>query len=192
MKRFLYAILVTLVGFKVNAQAGPISLAQAAELSAHRTDRLVTIGKIDAGFIKRMAAIEVFKVTGAPPTAFRSVVSQTATNGTNPLQLEITLDGNGNALTYKVLPNGVAGPDPLWPKKSAAGLIENGLHYVLDNKTTASVVPYFDNLKSLKLSATNLAGQNVAAVTMTSNVQSQKLNVFLNLDGTFNSSKITP
>ncbi len=82
MKNTLLAIAITaLTTLSIGAQAqtpGPISLAQAAELSAHRVDRLVVIGKIDANFSKRLASIEISRVMNAPPTAFRALVSQTS------------------------------------------------------------------------------------------------------------------
>jgi hypothetical protein len=193
MKNIFLTIAVTILTLTAQAQTpGPISLAQAAELSAHRIDRLVLLGKIDAQFVNRLTMIEVSKVVNTPPTAYRSVVSQTAPATGLPLQVEITFDANGNALTYKTLPTGSSGTDPKWTGKNAGTLTENSLHYVLDNKAAPTIKPYFDNLKSTQLQAATLAGVDVAVVVMTSTAQAQKLNVFLNLDGTVNSVTITP
>lgn len=57
---------------------GEIRLAKAAELAAHRIDRLVTLSKIDAGFLNRLEKIEVNKIENADPIFYRALVSQTS------------------------------------------------------------------------------------------------------------------
>ena len=53
----LMASLMSVVSFA--HEAGKVSSAKVVELSAHRIDKLVVLGKIDAGFIKKLSLIHI-------------------------------------------------------------------------------------------------------------------------------------
>ncbi len=174
------------------ALAQSVSKAKIGELSAHRIDRLVTLGKIDGSFQKRLSKIEVTEVSGPAPVAFRSVSSQTQPTSGQAMQLELQFDKDGKPLSFKSLTGGVAGPDLGWSPKNAGELVENGMHFVLDKGTDAAIAPYFKDFSSLDLVKGSLAGKDVAVLQVHSSAQTQTLYVYVNLDGSLNSTAIVP
>ncbi|MGE0763733.1 MAG: hypothetical protein AB7N80_10690 [Bdellovibrionales bacterium] len=168
-----------------------ISTAKIAELSAHRADRLVALGKIDASFVQKMEKIEVTKLTGGP-VSYKSTVSQTQPQSGAPLQLELQFDHDGKPLSFKVLAGGTAGPDIPWSPKSAGELVENAMHYVLDNSTNPTIAPYFTDFTNLVLAKGVLGGTDVALIQIVSGIQEKPLNVYVNLDGSINAVAVDP
>ncbi len=168
-----------------NAHVDPlISTAKIAELSAHRVDRLATLGKIDGSFVKKLEKISVETVAGQDPVAYRAIVSQTAPQAGQPLQLELKFDHDGKPLSFRVLSGGVAGSDMGWAPKTAGELVENGMHYVLDNRADPKVVPYFASFTNLELIKGSLNGKVGALVQVSTSTSAKKLNINVNLDGT--------
>jgi len=169
-----------------------ISTAKIAELSAHRADRLIALGKIDGAFVTRTEAIEVTAVSGPAPVAYKSIVSQTQPQSGQAIQLELQFDHDGKPLSFKVLSGGTAGPDMQWSPKNAGELIESGMHPILDNSTDATIAPYFKDFSNLVLVKGTLAGKDVALIQITASSQPKKLNVYVNLDGSVNSIAVEP
>lgn len=168
-----------------------ISTAKIAELSAHRADRLVALGKIDAAFVQKIEHIEVTKLTSGA-AAYKSIVTQTQPQTGSPLQLELQFDHDGKPLSFKVLAGGTAGADMGWSPKSAGELVENGMHYVIDNSANATVAPYFNDFTNLVLVKGTLGGKDVALLQVTASSQAKPLNIYVNLDGTINSVVVGP
>lgn len=193
MKKLVLGLVVSLISVTGFAHDdGKVSTAKVAELSAHRIDRLVTLNKIDSGFLKKLDKIEVTKVENAAPVAFKSVVSQTKPATGSPLQVEILFDHDGKPLSFKALAGGAAGSDPQWTEKDAGSLVENALHYVLENSALPMVAPYFSSLTSFTLNKGTLNGKPVVDGVLASSAQAQKLHVYLKLDGTFISAEVLP
>lgn len=190
MSTLLTALLIG-SSFAIAHEDPSITTAKIAELSAHRADRLVALGKIDTSFVQRMEKIEVVKITSGP-AAYKSIVSQTQPQAGAPLQLELQFDHDGKPLSFKVLAGGTAGSDLQWSPKSAGELIENGMHYVLDNKTNPAIAPYFSDFTDLVLVKGVLGGKDVALVQVVSATQQKALNVYVNLDGSINSVEVAP
>lgn len=183
-----------MMSFGITAQAvvATVSNAKVIELSAHRIDRLVSLSKIDASFLAKLAKMEVTVVQNQAPVAFKVMVSQTAPAQGKPMQVEISFDSAGKPLAFQVIAGGVAGPDAGWTGKDAGSLAENALHYVLENSNTAKV-PLFDKSgTSLTLSKQTLNGQTVARGQVLSSATTEKLNIYLKLDGTFISAEVVP
>lgn len=189
--KFLIAALLTAPIMGLAHDDPKISTAKIAELSAHRSDRLVALGKIDASFVQKMDNIEVTKLSGGP-AAYKAIVSQTQPQTGSPLQLELQFDHDGKPLSFKVLAGGSAGPDMQWSPKSAGELIENGMHYIIDNSTNGTIAPYFSDFTNLVLVKGTLSGKEIALVQVTANSQAKPLNVYVNLDGTINSVVVGP
>ncbi len=168
-----------------------ISTAKIAELSAHRADRLVALGKIDAAFVQKIDHIEVTKLSSGA-AAYKSIVTQTQPQAGSALQLELQFDHDGKPLSFKVLAGGTAGPDMGWSPKSAGELVENGMHYVIDNSANATVAPYFNDFTNLVLVKGTLGGKDVALLQVTASSQAKPLNIYVNLDGTINSVVVGP
>ena len=191
MKTTIFSAIALLLSANVS-WAAPASKAKVAELTAHRIDRLVALNKIDASFLNRVEKIEVTAVN-QNPIAFKVRASQTQPeNGSQPMQLDLSFDKDGKALAYQVVAGGNAGPDPQWPDKDAATLTENTLHYVLDNANDAKVKKFFDGLTMFTLIKGDLNGAVVARGQVLSSQTTEKLNVYVKLDGTFISAEIVP
>lgn len=171
--------------------AVPASSAKIAELSSHRVNRLVDLGKISADFSKKLEKIEVTAVSDGP-VAFKSRVSQTQPPTGLPIQLELSFDQAGKPLAFQVIAGGVAGVDPQWPDKDPATLTENALHYVLENTANPKVKQFFDGLTGYTLVKGDLNGALVGRAQVMSSLTTEKLNIYVKLDGTFISAEITP
>ncbi|MBC7421242.1 MAG: hypothetical protein H7328_10985 [Bdellovibrio sp.] len=194
MKKILAfcGVLTMTLGITAQAAAPTVSNAKAIELSAHRIDRLVTLSKIDASFLSKLAKLEVTVVQNQAPVYYKVKVTQGQPAQGQPMQVDISFDADGKPLSFQVIAGGVAGPDAGWTDKDAGSLAENALHYILEN-STAGKVPLFDkSATSLTLSKQTLNGQIVARGQVLSSATTEKLNIYLKLDGTFISAEVVP
>ena len=167
-----------------------IAKAKAIELTAHRIDRLVSLNKIDASFLSKTAKMELSIIENQAPAYFKVRVSQTQPASGEALQMDVVYDLNGKPLSFNVLPGGNAGPDDGWTGVDAVTLIENGLHYVLENgETDANVKPFYTALTTIALTKGQLDGKPVALIQMKSSESTLTLNVYVNFDGTFISTE---
>lgn len=175
-----------------SALAQNVSGAKVAELTVHRIDRLVQTKKIDSTFASRLSRIDISQA-GPAPAAYRSVVSQTQPAQGGPLQVELIFDKDGKPLSFKALVGGVAGPDPKFNGgASAVTLLENALHEVFEYGTDPQTQPFDAGFASVTLSKGTLQGGEVARAQILSSSTTQKLSVYLMLDGMFMSKEITP
>ena len=194
MKSKLFAIaigILTVTQMAFAQEAAPsIVKAKAVELTAHRVDRLVSLNKIDGSFLTKAAKMEVSVVQNQAPAYYKVRVTQTQPASGDAIQMDVVYDGNGKPLSYTVLPDGNAGPDEGWTGVDAITLMENGLHYVLENgEKDANVRPFYTALTTITLTKGQLNGKTVARTQMKSSESALSLNVFVNLDGTFISAE---
>ncbi|XGC79949.1 hypothetical protein ACES2L_11480 [Bdellovibrio bacteriovorus] len=192
MKSLILSLLVFSFSSVGLAQEATVSVAKAAELTAHRIDRLVTLGKIDSSFLTSLETIEVEVLQNQSPAVFKSISTQTAPVAGEPLKLEVLLDGNGKALSYQVSSSGSAGVSKNWPEKDAVSLTENALHYVLENNMDPKVALFDSALSSIVLEKGVLDGVDVAIGKMKSTLTTETLLVYLKLDGSFISAEMVP
>lgn len=170
---------------------GPgVTNAKAIELTAHRIDRLVTLGKIDASFLKNLEKMEVAVVQNQAPVYYKVRVSQTQPEVGAPLQLDISYDDDGKPLSFEVIANGITGPDAGWTDKDAGSLAENALHYILENNADAKIALFDKGISSFTLTKGSLNGEIIARGQALSTLTTDKLNIYLKLDGTFISAEV--
>lgn len=191
MKSLLFGLILFASSLSLAAEDPRTTTGKVAELATHRVDRLVLTKVIDANFLHRMEHIEVVKLT-ADSAAYRAVVTQTAPTQGSALQLEITFDANGKYIAHKVLEGGTVGVDPLWSKANAGKIMENAMHFVLENTAKPDVEPYFLSMTRATLTKGTYKDQPVAVVKFLTSSQAQTLNVYVNLDGKFISYEIVP
>ncbi len=191
MKAVLAIVSTLVFTGSVIAQAA-VSSAKAIELSAHRVDRLVALSKIDASFQKKLSKIEVTVVQNQAPVAFKTVVTQSQPAQGKPMQLEISLDADGKALAHKLISGGVAGPDLGFSGKSAGELAENALHYVLDNVANGKIALFDKAATNFTLTKVTYQGETVALGQLRSSATTEKLNVYVKLDGKFLAAEVVP
>lgn len=172
---------------------GPgVTNAKVAELSAHRIDRLATLGKIDISFSKQLQRIEVTVVPNQAPLYYKARVSQSQPPQGAPLQVDISFDDDGKPLAFQLISGGIAGPDSGWTEKDGGSLAENALHYILENNTNTKVALFDKGLSSLTLTKGTLNGAAVVQGQALSSLTNEKLNIYLKLDGTFISAEVIP
>lgn len=196
MKKIILPLLVAFTfTFKVYAdtEIAVIPAARAAELSSHRIERLVNLKKIDASFISKLQTIELQKLSKnevADPTFLATVSQYAGTDGTRN-QVELFLDDQGKTLRFNVKSGASAANAPVWSEKDPSSLVENGLHFVIDNgESNASLKPFYAGFLSLTLSKGTKGGADVAVVKMTSKDTQNILYVYLKLDGSLLSHEI--
>lgn len=194
MKKFflIASLLVMPMSVFAHPEGPGVSNAKALELAAHRVDRLVTLGKIDASFLKQLAKIELNVVQDQAPVYYKVRVSQTLPAQGAPLQLDISFNDDGKALDFQVLAGGVMGPDAGWDVKNAGSLVENALHYILENSGDAKIALFDKGISTLVLSKAALGQETVAHAQATSSLTSEKLNIYLKLNGDFHSAEVVP
>ena len=190
MKKTIFSFVATLVASSA-CWAAPVSKAKVAELAAHRIDRLVTLGKIDPNFSSRMEKIEVTDINNGA-AVYNARVYQTQPSNTDALRIDLSFDKDGKALAYKPVAGGATGPDPQWPDKDANSMTENCLHYVIDNAADAKVKPFNDSFVDDTLIKGDLGGKIVGRCQVRSSATKSVLTVYLNPDGSLNSTDITP
>ena len=193
--KLLLVVTTLILGMQANAaQAAKLSLAKAAELGAHRVERLVTLRKIDETFLNKFQSIEVVALTQAVPTdpAFKATVGQVpGPDGTQSI-LEIFMDGAGKALSNTVKMGTEATTAPRWPEKDPVTLTENALHVVLEGINDPKIKPYYTGFKSLTVSQDRDAtGQTIARFRLQSKEVAKVLEILLKTDGTVISQQIT-
>ncbi len=182
--------LCLLVGqFSYAHRDGQSSAAKVAELAVHRIDRLVALNKIDASFLKNTVKVEIAEVASQTPVAYTALVSQAMPAKGERLSVTMSFDKDAKPLAFQVLPGGVAGPDSNWPELDSVTLIENALHYILDNVKDAKVAVFYEEMGSLELSKAVLNGQNVALAQIWTMDGADQLKIYLKLDGTLISTE---
>ncbi|MFZ3231525.1 MAG: hypothetical protein WA160_15060 [Pseudobdellovibrio sp.] len=194
MKNLFLVAATFLFALTIYAHAdGPgVTSAKVLELSAHRIDRLVSLSKIDSSFLKKIEKVDVSILVDSAPAYYKVLVSQTQPSFGSPFQLEIIFDDDGKPLSFHVLDGGVAGPDQNWPDKDSDSLVENALHYILENNADSKVTLFDKGVSSFVLSKVNLNNEIVAMGQATSSLTADKLNIYLKLNGTFISAEIIP
>ncbi len=185
MKLLAVSFLFLFSSFSAFSAEDPrITTGKIAELAVHRIDRLVTLKKIDPQFLNRLETIDVTKPQGTPE-AYRAVVSQTTPASGAPLQLTLTFDANGKFISFTPVEGGTAGADPAWSPKDPATLMENAMHFVLENTAKQEIEPYFLSMTRATLGKTIYREESVAVVKFSTSAQAQTLNVYLKMDGKF-------
>jgi hypothetical protein len=194
LKSIVALIATVSIAFPSHAhEDGPgVSSAKVMELSAHRIDRLVTLGKIDAGFLKKLEKMQVTITTTEAPIYYKVLISQTQPPQGEPQRLLINYDEDGKPLSYQVQSGGVDGPDYGWPDKDAGSLAENSLHYVLENNADAKISLFDKSAKDFTIKMIKDGADTLAAVQILSALTTEKLNIILKMDGTITNVTIQP
>lgn len=192
--KLLLVIVSLIVGIQTNAaQAAKVSLAKAAELGAHRVERLVTLRKVDETFLNKFQSIEVVALTQAVPSdpAFKVTVGQVPGPDGKQSTLEVLMDGAGKALSNSVNMGTEAMTAPRWPEKDPVALTENALHVVLEGIDDPKIKPYYTGFKSLTVSQDrDGTGLTIARFRLQSKEVVKVLEILLKTDGTVISQQI--
>ena len=196
MKKISALLLMTgLMTFvSVQAQAAPIAVAKASELTCHRIERLVTLKKIDETFMTKLhtVTIQILPQGSSADPYFKATASQYIGADGTMNQVDIFMDDQGKALSYVVKPGAVAQAAPVWPDKDTVTLMENSLHYIIEEgPTNANVKPFYTGFTEHALTqVTDAQGQTLSRMEVHSSQTNKVLEIFLKVDGTFVSANI--
>lgn len=169
-----------------------VTPGKAVELSCHRLERLVTLGKVDGSFLTKLSSLQLTRLQPTKPTdpSFKVIASQVAGADGSSQQVEMMLDATGKGIAQNVKAGTEAQNAPVWSDKDAASLVENSLHYILEsnNADAKAFVTGFSSLKLIQIK--NDQGQTMARVEMKSNDSAKKFEVTLKEDGTVDSANL--
>lgn len=185
LQKFGTALIATMIALPAMAQDA--SNAKAAELACHRIERLVSLRKISADYLNKFYAFRIESQASAPKFKFIGYQSPGADGKSNAI--EILLDNKGKAISH-TLAEGNSSGAPAWPAKDPVTLMENALHYLLDNPSKPEVAPFFYALTEGSMAQVESSGQKFAAFEFRSSATSKVLRIVLKLDGAMVSVKV--
>ena len=171
-----------------------VTKAKATELGVHRTERLVTLGRIDPSFLTHIYSMSIENALDVADGAKFVVKNrQYQAPATNQNILTMRQDLNGRTLSHTVDLGDIDPTAPVWPDKDAATLVESALHYVIENgPTNAEVAPFDADLTSLTLiQSTGSDSQVRAVVDFHSSTTARVLRATLKADATIESTQLS-
>ena len=171
------------------------SRAQAAELSLHRIERLVTLKKVDAAYANAFSKLELADapVGNAEGAKFQSTAWQYPAMANQSASLRLLMDSSGKTLRYEVITGQAPAQALTWPDKDPVTLAENSLHYLESMTAKPEYDVFSDSLASLTVTqSTNASGAVVAVIDITAKETSKILRVVIKADGSFESAAILP
>lgn len=163
-----------------------------AELASHRIERLVLLKKIDANFENQFQQMYVDVLNDSAEANYKITIYQNAPEmGVAPLSIDLFADVSGKIVKYLVNEGGAPGPIVNWTGKGPVTLVENALHYVLDESSSdATLRPYDMDFSSLAIHQKLINGETVAEVTLHSKSVAEVLVLTLNLNGKIKGKEI--
>lgn len=156
-KQVSFLIMATgFVGYINAASGAAVTKIEAAELSLHRAERLIDLGKIDDTYSIKFKGLtfEALPGTIAPgQPAYRIVHQQVPNSNGTAKKLELVSDTDGKPVPndFKMIEGGEAEKAPVWPDKSATELTEEPLH-AITRLNKAEYQPFIKNLTAITLS----------------------------------------
>ncbi len=200
--KILLLVMASFTALSLNALAdgeASITRAKIAELSTHRIERLVSLGRLDEGFLKNLVRVEEIPVPSGIVAKYSmkiDLVPGKAGDGTLASKsIEIDFAEDGKALKdVRLNPGPEPEKAPLWTAKDAATLMESALHYVIENGPTKPEIKVFNEaFTKISLSQeTTDTGVVVASGLVEAEGTKEKLQILVALDGTFISARLLP
>lgn len=195
LKGFIFGLMLSVYSnLMAHEDTNAISLAKASELSLHRLEKLVNLRsvvdgiKIDKTFISNLHTVEIKKTPHGPndEISFITTLSQfLAEDGTKP-EIELSLNSMGKTLVQHARNGSIATNAPTWPQKSPVDLMENGLHYVIDNAlVNIDLKPFNEGVYKTTLTKTVVNGKEVAKLELLSTIVPTSLIITLDLEARF-------
>lgn len=181
MKRLL-SFSILLASLSSPALAARVENGSAAELAAHRLERLVLQKKLPVEFQTQFLGLEVNTVAPGGPNAptFEVVASQDVDAGKPANKVILNLDETGRMLSYNSLAGSTPSAPLKWTGKDPLTLAELSLHHLEHLKGDKTVLPFYSDLKALRLSQMQHGSMVMPVVEMVSSATANKL--ILNMD----------
>ncbi|RYZ91044.1 MAG: hypothetical protein EOP06_07230 [Proteobacteria bacterium] len=181
MKRLL-SYTIVLASISSPALAAAVENGSAAELAAHRLERLVLQKKVPLGLQTQFLGLELNTVAPGGPNAptFEVVASQDVDAGKPANKVILTLDETGKMLSFKSVAGSTPSVPLKWSNKDPLTLAELSLHHLEHLKGDKTVLPFFTGFKALRLSQMQHGSMVMPVVEMLSSATANKL--ILNLD----------
>ncbi len=193
MRKFFTSVALVgalLSGTNAFAQASNLT---AAEIAAHRVEKLILLKKVESAFQNKFKGLGVENLSNGGPgkPTFKVTLSQEADAGASANKVEITSDSTGKALAHTV----VAGTNPssatVWAGKDPLTLTELALHHVEHlGPSNQKIGQFIISLKALRISQISENGQSVAKIEIVANGIKEQLTMKLKSDGTLINTEV--
>ncbi len=179
-------IALTSFAFVATANAARISGGNAAELGAHRIEKLVLLKKIPAAYQAQFKGLEVRQIMpgGVNQPSFEIIGSQEADAGKSANKVSVILDENGKALSNTVAAGQTAKSPTVWAGKDPLTLTELAVHHIEHMMPSdKKLSPFYAGMKGLRISQMQHGSHTMAVVEFVSELTKEKLVMNLNTDG---------
>ncbi len=180
-------VLSAVVAFSgMKAQAARIASGNAAELAAHRIEKLVLLKKLPASFQKNFKGLGVTEITpgGVNTPSFEVVGSQEADQGEVANAVSVILDENGKALSSTVAAGKPASQPTTWTDKDPLTLVELAVHHIEHKMSADSKLhPFYHGMTALQINQMKHGSHTMAVIEFLSNAGDSRLVMNLNTDG---------
>ncbi len=183
------SLLTSLLMTTLLAKAETLTSAKAAELTCHRIERLVSLKKLNENFLTKLQTLNIEALpSGDPSKVSFQIQSAQVRGGTGPDNVvQFSLDLNGKVLpNEKILSEGpVADKAPVWTDKDPVSLLENSLHYILEEgPKDPKLLPFLKSLKKVSLQQIlDASNKPQARVDFWNTENTQALTLILSLKG---------
>lgn len=165
----------------------------AAEIAAHRVEKLVLLKKIDSAFQSKFKGLEVENLAngGVGKPTFKITLSQEGDAGAAANKVEITSDSTGKALAHVVVAGVNSSAQTAYSGKDPLTLTEIALHHVEhlaggDQKIAQFIKPF----KALRIAQVSEGGQSIVRIEIVANSIQEKLTMNLKADGTLINAEV--
>lgn len=184
------AIVSLIAGLAITASASTVLAARiangnAAELAAHRVEKLVLLKKVPDTYQKNFKGYEVRQITpgGVNVPSFEVIVSQEADEGEEANKVTVVLDEKGKALSHTVAAGKTATQPTKWAGKDPLTLSELAVHHIEHMMSDKKLVPFYDGMKALRLTQMQHGSHIMVVAEFLSDLTTDRLVMNLNTDG---------
>ncbi len=169
------------------SSASAVTKVEAAELSLHRAERLIDLGKIDETYSTKFKALTFEELPGpvaAGKPAYKIVHQQVPNSNGTAKKLELLEDSDGKPVPndFKVIEGGEPEKAPVWSDKSATELTEEPLH-VITRLNKPEYQPFIKNLATITLSQVSKNGAVMGLVVVTASGTADTLETLISEKG---------
>lgn len=184
------AILSLIVGLGITASGSTVLAARiangnAAELAAHRIEKLVLLKKVPAAFQNQFLGLEVKQITPGGPNrpSFEVIASQEVDEGKVANKISVILDENGKALSHNLIAGTAPTSPTAWKGKDPLTLTELAVHHIEHMMSDAKLPPFYKGMKAIRLSQVQHGTHTMVVVEFLSDLVPEKLEMMLESDG---------
>lgn len=179
----IFGLAITTSGSTVFASR--IANGNAAELGAHRIEKLVLLKKVPTAFQNQLLGLEVKRINPGGPNkpSFEVVASQEVDQGKVANKISVILDENGKTLSHSLIAGTAPTSPTAWKGKDPLTLTELAVHHIEHMMSDVKLPPFYDGMKAIRLSQVQHGTQTMVVVEVLSDLVPGKLEMMLQSNG---------